>query len=62
MIYLFVITFAILLVNLMVWLTMFGKRLFAPPFYKQLDPTVWWLFYPSLLFQVWFWVDRLMVI
>jgi hypothetical protein len=55
MIYLFVFTLGIVLLNLLLIITLLGKQKLVLPHYKHLDPTEWWIFYPSFFYQVYWW-------
>lgn len=59
---LFVLTFAILVLNLF---KLFNSSLILPfftlylgNFELKVSPTMWYFFYPSLLFQIWFWFTK----
>ena len=58
MIYLFVFTAMVTVLNIAYLISMFAKNAFNPPHYKELDPRSWWLFYPCLIYQIWFWTDK----
>jgi len=65
---LFMITAPIVLINiLMVFTIMFGsdKTLVLPPllFNKVwTNPTRWYIFYPTIFYQVWFWANYFNII
>lgn len=54
--YIFVLTFTITLLNSINILShTFGKRIVVYPHFKKMDVREWFMFYPSLLYQVYWW-------
>lgn len=53
--YIFVLTFGVVILNLLFIMTLFGKVPLSLPKSKYLSPTYWWVFYPSFFYQVWWW-------
>lgn len=57
--YLFVFTLGIVILNLLVIVTLFGRVTLSLPNKGWLDPTYWCIFYPSFFFQVYWWSEYL---
>ena len=53
--YIFVLTLGITLLNLIVILTYFAKNTLVLPRAKYLAVDIWYIFYPSFFYQVYWW-------
>ena len=59
----FVFTAFIVILNLMVWIAAVGGNGYTVPSYKLwLDPTNFIFYYPSLIYQIWFWSNYLNIL
>lgn len=55
---LFVFTFGIVLFNLLYYISLFAKSTIDWPGilkHPYTKPTMWFIFYPSAFYQIWFW-------
>lgn len=60
MIYLFIFTLGIVILNLLSYLSLFGKQgTLTWPRLKWLAPESWFILYPSFFYQLWWWVEYL---
>lgn len=58
MIWIFLFTSVVTGLNILVYISALCNHPFSPPYYKHLDVKSWWLFYPCLFHQAYFWIDK----
>lgn len=53
--YIFVLTLGVIILNFIVILTYFAKNTLVLPKHEYLGVDIWYIFYPSFFYQVYWW-------